>query len=536
MRRALPLVLFLCAASAFAHNIVDVGVAIVAPPFAASGSSQTYIINVTDFAYDLGSGIVVTVTLPSNAQLVSATGSGWRCMQATCSAETISPGTSQISMVVKMPASGTTHVTANVQSLGTIDMVAKNDNAAADTKIYDPASCTAAPPQLLSPADATELSSGAVDLAWTAVPGASSYRVWTGVEGAAPRVVATTGGTELHRDSEGGLNEWWIEAVFDACPAVVSAHRSFLSHGSALTMSFTTFAGQLGVAGDNDGTLATARFRTPASIGIDLDGNMYIADPEASTIRKIAPDGTVSTATGVAGQALSNDGTKGFGSLNHPRALAVTPGGYVYIADTGGNSVRQFYPQGNGIVFSSFLGTMTTMSAPAAIAVAPNNAVVTADGTAIKQIAEPSLAVSLIASGFHAPSAIAVGASGDVFVGDAIDNVIRRIAKDGTVTTFAGSTGQPGSSDGVGALAHFNQPSALAFDALGNLYVADTGNNAIRRIAPSTLVTTVVAPGSLNAPTGIAFDNAGRLLIADSGNRVIRIATSATTRRRSVGH
>jgi sugar lactone lactonase YvrE len=535
MRRALPLVLFLCTASAFAHNIVDVGVAIVAPAFAVSGSSQTYTINVTDFAYDNGSGIVVTLTT-TNAQLVSASGTGWRCTEGSCSAELISPGPSQISITLKMPASGTAHIAANVQSLGTIDPNKKNDNAAADTQIYDPASCTAAAPQLLSPADATELSSGAVDLAWTSVPGASAYQVWTGVEGAAAQVVATTSGTQLHRDSETGVNEWWIEAVFDACPPVASLHRSFLSDGSPPTLSVTTFAGALGVAGDDDGTLATARFRTPASLGVDLDGNIYVADSEASTIRKIAPDGTVSTATGLPGRAVSNDGTKGFGTLDHPRALAVTPGGYVYIADTGGNSVRQFYPQGNGVVFSSFLATMMTMSAPAAIAVAPNNAVLTTDGAVIKQIAEPSIAVSTIALGFHAPSGIAVNASGNVFVADAIDNVIRRIAADGTVTAFAGAAGQAGFSDGLGALAHFNQPSALAFDALGNLYVADTANNAIRRIAPSTLVTTIVPPGALNAPAGIAFDNAGHLLIADSGNRVVRIATTAAVRRRSVVH
>jgi streptogramin lyase len=535
MRRALPLVLLVCAASAYAHNIVDVGVSIVGPAFAPAGSSQTYTINVTDFAYDNGSGVVATIT--TNAQVVSASGNGWNCTKSSCSAELIPPGTSPISLVLKMPSSGVAHLAANIQSLGTIDPNSKNDNASADTQIFDPASCTAAPPQLLSPADATELSSGAVDLAWTAVPGASSYRVWTAVEGATAMVVAATTATQIHRDSEPGLNAWWVEAVFDACPAVTSAQRSFLSHGAALTLSVSTFAGQLGVAGDADGTLTAARFRTPASLGVDLDGNIYVADSEASTIRKIAADGTVSTATGIAGQAVTNDGTKGFGTVDHPRALAVTPGGYVYIADTAGNSIRQFYPQGNGVVFSSFLATlMSGFNAPAAIAVAPNNAVITADAGTIKQITEPSIAVSTITSGFHSPSGIAVDANGNVFVADATDNVIRKIAKDGSVTSFAGAAGEPGFTDGLGALAHFNQPAALAFDALGNLYVADSGNNAIRRIAPSTLVTTVVPAGSLNAPTGIAFDNAGHLLIADSGNRVIRIATATTPRRRSARH
>ena len=563
MRRLL-LLLAVWPVAAYAHAIVDVGVAISGPSFAAAGSSQSYIINVTDYAYDNAYGVVLTETLPTNAQFVSASGNGWNCSQSkgtvTCSAEQLTPGLWPIVITVKMPSSGTAQNSASVQPLGYLDPNPKNDNASFDTQIYDPAACTAAAPQLLAPGDATELATGSVDLVWSPVADAKQYRIWSAVEGANATVVAVTRETQFHRDAEAGWTEWWVQADFDACPPVTSEHRHFLSHGSAAMLNVTTFAGS-GAVGDDDGALTTAKFRTPSSIGIDLDGHIYIADPESSTIRKITADGTVSTAIGVAGQAGATDGTRGFAMLNHPRALAVTAGGYVYIADTDDDTIRLFYPSGNGVVFSAFLGLYTgsiqlpgttdgtvgnaRFDHPAAITVTPNGTLYVADlgSGLVRRVQGPTGNVTTVAGKaheFNAPQGIAVDANGNVFVADTDDNVIRMVASDGMVSTFAGAAGQSGFSDGLGALAQFNHPTGIAFDALGNLYVADTGNNAIRRIAPSSLVTTVVAAGILNAPAGLAFDSSGRLLIADSGNHLIRIATAVApatpSRHRSVAH
>ena len=559
MRRLLPLLFLICAPTAWAHAVVDIGVSVSAPAFAARSSSLTYSVNVTDYAYDFAFGIVVTDILPSGSQFVSASGAGWNCTQSngtiTCSAESLAPGANPFSIIVKMPASGTAHNTASVMSLGSIDPNPKNDTAVFDTIVYDPSSCTASAPRLLAPDDVRELASGVVDLSWAPVAGVARYRVWSAVEGASAVVVAQTTATQLHRDSEVGWTEWWVDAVFDACPPVSSEHRHFLSHGSPALLNVTTFAGRADVAGDDDGTLQTARFRTPASIGVDLDGNIYVADSESSVIRKITPDGTVSTPTGTAGQTGSSDGTRGFAQLNHPRALAVTAGGYVYIADTENSIVRQFYPAGNGVVFSAFLGTLAggtllpgavdgndgnaRFNRPAGIAVTPNGTLYVADTGSglVRQIVGLNAIVTTAARDFNAPSGIAVNASGDVFVTDTANNVIKRISSDGTVSTFAGVAGQPGQTDGLGVVAHFNHPTALAFDAVGNLYVADTGNSTIRRIAPSTLVSTVAS--NLNAPTGLTFDSSGRLLIADSGNHMIRVTVPATpppARRRSVQH
>jgi sugar lactone lactonase YvrE len=504
---------------------------------------------------------VLTDILPAGSQFVSASGSGWNCSQSkgtiTCSAESLAPGVSLITILAKAPASGTAHNTASVMSIGSIDPNPKNDNAALDTLIYDPAVCTAAASQLIAPDDARELATGAVDLSWSPVAGATRYRLWSAVEGAKATVVAESAGLQLHRDAEVGWTEWWVEAVFDACPPVASQHRHFLSHGPAAVLNVSTLAGRSDSVGDDDGTLDTARFRTPSSIGVDLDGNIYVADSEASTIRRIAPDGKVNTPSGIAGQIGSSDGTPGFSRLNHPRALTVTAGGYVYIADTENHTIRQFYPSGNGVISSPFLVTLagTTLlpgavdgnggnarfNRPAGIAVASNGTVYVADtgSNLARQVVGLNAVVSTVARDFNAPSGIAVDSAGNVFVADTNNNVIKKIARDGAVTTFAGVPGQPGLTDGLGVIARFNHPTALAFDAVGNLYVADTGNNAIRKIAPSTLVSTVVSPAMLNAPGGLAFDSSGRMLIADSGNHLIRIAVGAPpppARHRSVQH
>ncbi|HEY8131100.1 MAG TPA: hypothetical protein VII12_04360 [Thermoanaerobaculia bacterium] len=544
MRRLLPLLFLVCASSAWAHAVVDIGVSISAPAFIAPSSSLTYTVNVTDYAYDFAYGIVITDLLPAGSQFVSASGAGWNCSQSggtvTCSAESLAPGVNPITIMAKAPASGTAHNMASVMSLGSIDPNPKNDAAAFDTIVYEPSACTAAAPRLLAPEDVRELTSGVVDFSWAPVAGAARYRVWSAVEGASAVVVAQTTATQLHRDSEVGWTEWWVDAVFDACPPLSSEHRHFLSHGAPALLNVTTLAGRADIAGDDDGTLETARFRTPASIGVDLDGNIYVADSESSVIRKITPGGTVSTPTGTAGQIGSSDGTRGFAQLDHPRALAVTAGGYVYIADTENSIVRQFYPAGNGVVFSAFLGTLARdFNRPAGIAVAPNGTVYVADTGSglVRQIVGLNAVVTTLARDFNAPAGIAINASGEVFVADTNNDVIKRIASDGNVTTFAGVAGQPGLMDGLGVITHFDHPTALAFDALGNLYVADTGNNAIRRIAPSTLVSTVAS--NLNAPTGLAFDSSGKLLIADDGNHMIRVAIPATpppARRRSVQH
>ncbi|MCA8023611.1 NHL repeat-containing protein [Burkholderia metallica] len=139
---------------------------------------------------------------------------------------------------------------------------------------------------------------------------------------------------------------------------------------------------------------------------------------------------------------------------------------------------------------------------------------------------------------FNNHASLAVDATGIIYVADAGNNKIRKISMNGVVTTIAGS-GQPGSTDGAGTEATFDHPSGIAVDLAGNLYVADTANNKVRKITPAGLVTTLAGSGktgstdgvgvdvSFNHPMGIAVDGAGSLYVADTENNLIRMITAA---------
>jgi sugar lactone lactonase YvrE len=138
---------------------------------------------------------------------------------------------------------------------------------------------------------------------------------------------------------------------------------------------------------------------------------------------------------------------------------------------------------------------------------------------------------------FSKPAATAVDASGNVYVADTGNDTIRKVTPAGVVTTFAGSVGISGSTDGTGTAAQFNQPAALAIDAAGNLYVADTWNNNVRKVTPGGVTTTLAGSGftgsadgagtlaDFDNPQGIAVDAAGNVYVSDTSNGTIRVIT-----------
>lgn len=267
----------------------------------------------------------------------------------------------------------------------------------------------------------------------------------------------------------------------------------------------TTLAGASGREGSSDGQGAAARFSEVAGVAVDAAGNIYAADRDNHTIRKVRPDGTVTTLAGAAGQAGSADGTGAEARFNLPRGVAVDAGGNVYVADRENHTIRKVTPG----------GVVTTLAGAAGQAGS-------ADGTGAS-------------ARFDLPNGIAVDASGSLFVVDHDNATVRRITPDGVVTTFAGLAGSPGSADGTGAAARFDRPRGITIDGAGNLYVADYGNHAIRKITPSGAVTTVAGvsgqegssdgPAStahFNLPFGVAVDGSGHLYVADTYNFTIR--------------
>jgi sugar lactone lactonase YvrE len=272
----------------------------------------------------------------------------------------------------------------------------------------------------------------------------------------------------------------------------------------------TTLAGSPGVQGSGDGTGPSARFNGPFGLAVDSSGNLYVGDMGNDTIRKVTPAGAVSTLAGSPGLSGSSDGAGQGASFNSPQGTAVDPAGNVYVADTLNQTIRMITPS----------GIVTTIAGSAGLSGS-------ADGTGAS-------------ARFYYPTGVAVDAAGDVFVADRDNCTIRGVTAKGVVATLAGSAYSYGFSDGTGAAARFGYEQGIAVDAAGNVYVADTNNSTIRKIAPGGVVTTLAgaamvvgssdgtgAAASFRYPGGIATDSAGNVYVADTYNNTVRKITPA---------
>lgn len=273
-----------------------------------------------------------------------------------------------------------------------------------------------------------------------------------------------------------------------------------------LVPGFTaTFAGSS--VGYADGTGTNASFSSPTGITKDAAGNFYVADRNNNRIRKITPDGTVTTfaGSGTGGGIVNGTGiAAGFWA---PYGITSDISGNLYTGEYANQAVRKI----------SSTAVVTTLAG---------------NGTPGNQNGTGTAAT------FNQPVGLAADASGNVFIADYINNLIRKITPTGVVTTFAGS-GSAGLSDGTGTAASFNGPFALAFDAGGNLIVADYLNHAVRKITPAGVVTTLAGNGTagytdatgtaarFNRPAGLAIDASNNIFICDAQNNRIRKITAA---------
>jgi len=280
----------------------------------------------------------------------------------------------------------------------------------------------------------------------------------------------------------------------------------------------TTLAGTAGMYGSTDGTGAAARFEGPVGVAADRAGNVYVADEFDNTIRKITPAGAVTTFAGTAGMTGSTDGIGAAARFNGLGGVATDTSDNIYATDSGNNTIRKITPAG---VVTTLAGTagMTGSS----------------DGVGA-------------AARFWGPQGVATDSAGNVYVADLGNLTIRKITPEGVVTTLAGAAGVYGSNDGTGAAARFHEPRSVATDNAGNVYVADTGNDTIRKITPEGTVTTLAgttgmqdsidgmgAAARFNFPYGVATDNAGNVYVADTGNDTIRKITPARVVTTSAG-
>ncbi|MBI3939488.1 MAG: SMP-30/gluconolactonase/LRE family protein [Acidobacteria bacterium] len=278
----------------------------------------------------------------------------------------------------------------------------------------------------------------------------------------------------------------------------------------------STIAGNgTGGFGGDGGQATAAQLDTPIDVAVDDSGNVYIADSNNNRIRKMASDGSITTLAGTGLPGFSGDGGPATAArLNDPYGVAVDASGSIYIADTFNNSVR-------------------VISADLVIRTAAGNGAGGIDGDG-----GPAVLAQ-----FGIPQGIAVDSGGNLYIADSLKHRIRKVSRGGVITTVAG-TGKAGfNGDSIPATAaEVNSPQAVAIDGAGTLYVADTLNHRIRKIATDGVISTVAGVGvagfggdggaatsaQMNTPQGIAVTAAGVLYIADTFNYRVRRVTGAT--------
>ncbi|HTD07152.1 NHL repeat-containing protein [Undibacterium sp.] len=321
----------------------------------------------------------------------------------------------------------------------------------------------------------------------------------------------------------------------------------------------TTLAGS-GIQGNANGTGTAASFNYPEHIAVDTSGNVYVADSGNNLIRKVTPTGVVTTLAGSGIQGNAN-GTGTAASFNNPGGVTVDVSGNVYVADFRNNLIRKITPAGMVTTLAgdgshnsaNGIGTAASFAFPGDVTVDAAGNVYVADVSnyMIRKITPAGLvttyagigspALPLYGNGpantasFALPDSVAVDALGNVYVADTGNNSIRKITAAGMVSSLAGDLyANSGSANGTGTAATFSAPTGVAVDASGNVYVSDSGNNLIRKITAAGVVTTIAGNASdtsingtgtaagFRNPVGVAVDSSGNLYVSDSGSHLIR--------------
>ena len=333
--------------------------------------------------------------------------------------------------------------------------------------------------------------------------------------------------------------------------------------------TITTFAGTGKAGFTGDGGPATSAQLDAYGVAVDGQGNVYIAGSESHRVRKVGPGGTIRTFAGTGKAGSSGGGGPAVAAqLNFPYGVAADAHGNVYIADYGNRRVRKVGPGGT---ITTFAGTdnegfsgdggkaTSARLTPNGVAVDGQGNVYIADYTTrtsrVRKVSRSGTITTFAGTGkpgfsgdggpatsaqLRTPDGVAVDGKGNVYIADSEDQRVRKVSPGGTITTIAG-TGEWGfSGDGGPATsARLYNPYGVAVDRKGNVYIADNGNNRVRRVSPGGTITTFAGTGKegfsgdggpatsarLYLPAGVAVDRKGNVYIADKYNYRVRKVT-----------
>jgi len=307
-----------------------------------------------------------------------------------------------------------------------------------------------------------------------------------------PRVSGTNDGT----GSSARFNNPEGVAVDDAGNVYVADRSNHTIRMITPAGEVTTLAGLAGSPGSADGTGSAARFSQPTGVAVDSAGNVYVADSVNRKIRKITSAGVVTTLTSSVG-------------FSRPYGVALDSATNIYVADAGNHTIREVTPAGAVTTIAGSTGQTGT-----------NDGI----GSAAR---------------FRSPQGVVVDSATNIYVGDSWNSTIRKLTPDGTnwvVTTLAGSPGVSGTNDGIGGAAQFGWPNGVALDPAGNIIVVNQNNQTIRKVTPAGVVTTLAgrnfAPFYTDGigkaarfadPSGVAVDSVGNVYVGDmSNNRITK--------------
>jgi sugar lactone lactonase YvrE len=323
--------------------------------------------------------------------------------------------------------------------------------------------------------------------------------------------------------------------------------------------TITTVAGNgtQGFSGDG-GPATSAQLNYPVAVAVDRSGNLFIADRQNNRIRMVSSNGVITTVTGSAPGYSGDGGPAASAQISDPRGVGVDTAGNVFIADSGNNRIRMMNAAG---IITTIAGgtpgfggdggpaTSAQLGLPVDVAIDGAGNIFIADrgNYRIRQINSSGIITSVAgktddggpasSAQLNYPNVVAADSVGNLFIADTDSQRVRKVTTTGMITTAAGNGTVGFSGDGGPAsLAQLNYPAGVTADTNGNVFIADTRNNRIRKVTPRGMITTIAGNGKpgfggdggsasaaqLNAPSAVAVDQAGNIFLSDTSNQRIR--------------